>query len=512
MSIRQDADTSARSKTIAKNTGALYLRMVVLMVVTLYTSRVVLRQLGIVDFGINNVVAGFVSILAFFTSGLSNATQRYLSLGIGQGNDGNTRLYFRQSLSLLLVFAVVLVVVAETLGLWLVYTQLSIPPERFGAAVWTYQFAIVSMVCSVLQVAFLSDIIANERMGMYAYIGLFEAFARLAIAYLLSIGTGDKLIFFAFLSAAVSVFTLGIYVVYTRRSFAECRMGWVWSSGLVREMLAFIGSTLFGCMAWSVGNQGMNVILNIFFGPVVNAARGIAVQVSAAIDRFSSSLITASAPQIIKSYAEHNSPYMIGIIEKVSKFSFFLSCTLALPILWQTGFILRVWLGEVPSYAIVFTQLMVADSLINVFAQPLTIAANATGHIRGVQIYGRCITLLSLPVGYGVLALSGDAVMAFYVILAADVLYWGYCLGCVHRLIGMEISHYLRGALGPSAVFFVAAMAVCWCVRQIVSPGGWGSVAVMTASSVVACVLIGYLLLSRAERQFVTDFVRRKTK
>ena len=172
MSIRQDADTSARSKTIAKNTGALYLRMVVLMVVTLYTSRVVLRQLGIVDFGINNVVAGFVSILAFFTSGLSNATQRYLSLGIGQGNDSNTRLYFRQSLSLLLVFAVVLVVVAETLGLWLVYTQLSIPPERFGAAVWTYQFAIVSMVCSVLQVAFLSDIIANERMGMYAYIGL----------------------------------------------------------------------------------------------------------------------------------------------------------------------------------------------------------------------------------------------------------------------------------------------------------------------------------------------------
>lgn len=512
MPTRQDTSTSARSKTIAKNTGALYLRMMVLMVVTLYTSRVVLRQLGIVDFGINNVVAGFVSILAFFTSGLSNAAQRYLSLGIGQGDDSNTSLYFRQSLSLLFVFAAVLVVVAETLGIWLVYTQLSIPPERFGAAVWTYQFAIVSMVCSVLLVAFLSDIIANERMGMYAYIGLFEAFARLAIAYLLSIGSGDKLIFFAFLSAAVSVLTLGFYVVYTRRSFAECRIGWVWNTGLVREMLAFIGSTLFGCMAWSVGNQGMNVILNIFFGPVVNAARGIAVQVSAAIDRFSSSLITASGPQIIKSYAEHNSPYMIGIIEKVSKFSFFLSCTLALPILWQTGFILRVWLGEVPSYAIVFTQLMVADSLINVFAQPLTIAANATGHIRGVQIYGRCITLLSLPVGYGVLALSGDAVQAFYVILAADVLYWGYCLGSVHRLISMGMAHYLRGTIGPSAAYFVATMAVCWGVRQVVGPGGWGSFAVMTTSSVAACIVIGYLMLSSTERKFVTDFIRRRTK
>ena len=173
---------------------------------------------------------------------------------------------------------------------------------------------------------------------------------------------------------------------------------------------------------------------------------------------------------------------------------------------------MRVWLGEVPSYGIVFTQLLVVDSLINVFAQPLTIAANATGNIRGVQIYGRCITLLSLPVGYGVLALSGDAVMAFYVILIADMLYWVYCIGCVHRLIRMEISHYLRGAVGSSAVFFVAAMAVCWGVRQMVSPGGWGSFAIMTTSSVMACMLIGYLLLSRAERQFVTNFIRRKTK
>lgn len=512
MSTQQDSSTSARSKTIAKNTGALYLRMIVLLVVTLYTSRVVLRQLGIVDFGIYNVVAGFVSMLVFFTSSVSNAAQRYLSLGLGEHNTSKTKTYFQQTLSLLLAMTVIIVIVAETFGLWMVYNKLSIPPTRFDAAMWTYQLALISVICTVLQVVFLADIIANERMAMYAYIGLFEAFARLAIAYLLSISAGDKLIFYSILYAAVSVLTLVFYIVYTRHSFAECRIGWIWSNDLVKEMLSFIGSTMFGCLAWSASYQGINVILNIFFGPVVNAARGIAVQVSSAIDRFSSSLVTASAPQIIKSYAENDNSYMISIIEKASKFSFFLSATIGLPIIWQTSFILRVWLDEVPSYAIVFTQLMVIDSLINVFAQPLTIAANATGHIKGIQIYGRCITLLSLPVGYAVLTLSGNAVMAFYVILVADILYWIFCLGSVHRLIKLEISHYLRRTVCPSVAFFTFTMAVCWVVCLTVNPGEWGSFAVITISSLIACVLIGYLLLSKSERQFVTDFIRRKIK
>ena len=510
MSTRQDSRISARSKTIAKNTGALYFRMIVLLVVTLYTSRIVLHQLGIVDFGINNVVAGFVSILAFFTSGLSNATQRYLSLGIGKGNNAHTNLYFKQSLSLLLVFAIAIIIVAETLGLWLVYTRLTIPPERFCAAIWTYQFALVSMVCSILQVAFLSDIIANERMGMYACIGLFEAFARLVIAYLLSYSMGDKLIFYGFLSAVVSVLTLGFYIAYTRCNFAECHIGWIWNAGLVKEMLSFIGSTLFGCMAWSVGNQGMNILLNIFFGPAINAARGIAVQVSAAIDRFSSSLVTASAPQIIKSYAENDHSYMLGIIEKSSKFSFFLSATLALPVIWQTDYILHIWLGELPPYATIFTQLLVIDSLVNVFVQPLTIAANATGHIRSIQIYGRCITLMSLPIGYGLLMLSDNALMAFYVILAADILYLLYCLGCVHRLINMRISHYLRKAVWPSSAFFVVAMAICWTAIQLFQPSGLSGLVMITATSVTACIITGYALLDHSERQFVKAFIKRK--
>lgn len=228
---------------------------------------------------------------------------------------------------------------------------------------------------------------------MYAYIGLFEACGRLVIAFLLAIGNCDKLILFSALSATVSILTLMSYMLYDRISFQECRISWIWQSNLVKEMLRFIGYTMFGCLAWSVSNQGINIVLNIFFGPAINAARAIAIQVSSTTDRFSSSLITAAVPQIIKSYAEKDVNYMTNIIEKASKFAFFLACTIAVPIIWETEYILHIWLGQVPEYTVVFTRLLVVDSLINIFFQPLSTAANATGRIKNIQIYGRLITL-----------------------------------------------------------------------------------------------------------------------
>lgn len=268
----------------------------------------------------------------------------------------------------MVIFSVVIFILAETVGLWMVYTQLSIPASRLDAAVWAYHFAIISVVCSILQVPFLAAIIANERMKIYAYIGLFEACGRLVIAFLLAIGNCDKLILFSALSATVSILTLMSYMLYDRISFQECRISWIWQSNLVKEMLQFIGYTMFGCLAWSVSNQGINIVLNIFFGPAINAARAIAIQVSSTTDRFSSSLITAAVPQIIKSYAEKDVNYMTNIIEKASKFAFFLACTIAVPIIWETEYILHIWLGQVPEYTVVFTRLLVVDSLINIFS------------------------------------------------------------------------------------------------------------------------------------------------
>lgn len=507
MSLTQ---TSEKSKRIANNTGAIYIRMIVVMLVTLYTSRVVLQQLGVIDFGINNVVAGIVSLLAFFSSSLSNAAQRYLSIGLGEHNTPKTRLYFRQSFSLMVIFSVAIFVLAETVGLWMVYTQLSIPASRLDAAVWAYHFAVVSVVCSILQVPFLAAIIANERMKMYAYIGLFESFARLVIAFLLAIGNCDKLILFSALSATVSILTLMSYILYDRISFQECRISWIWQSNLVKEMLRFIGYTMFGCLAWSVSNQGMNIVLNIFFGPAINAARAIALQVSATIDRFSSSLITAAAPQIIKSYAEKDINYMTSIIEKVSKFSFFLACTMAVPIIWETEYILHIWLGQVPDYTVVFTRLLVVDSLINIFFQPLSTAANATGRIKNIQIYGRFITLAALPIGYIALSYSANPLLAIFAIIATDLAFCGYCLIDIHKQIDLNIAHYIRHSVCPPLILLVTSMTVCWIMRTYTDLDGFMRFVLTSATSILSCLATALLLLSPSERNYLKSFIHKK--
>lgn len=503
-------DTSEKSKRIAKNTGAIYVRMMILMLTTLYTSRIVLQQLGVIDFGINNVVAGIVALLAFYTSSLSNASQRYLSIGLGENDTQKTKLYFKQCLSLMVIFSAIILLLAESVGLWLVCTKLSIPCARLGAATWTYHFAILSMICSILQVPFMAEIIANERMKMYAHIGLFEGVARLAIAYLLAIGTDDKLILYGVLSALVSILTLGLYIIYSRMTFAECRISWIWNWQLVKEMLRFISYTMFGCLAWSASNQGINIILNIFFGPAINTARGIALQVCAAIDRFASSLMTASAPQIIKSYAERDIAYMTAIIEKTSKFAFFLSCAIAVPLICETTFILRIWLGTVPDYTVLFTRLLIIDSLINIAFQPLTTAANATGRIKGIQVYGRCITLLALPISYALLSLYHNPMLAIYTVIATDVLYGAYCLANIHQQIGLSITLYLRHSVWPSAVLFGISMGACWIVYAHSGTGGFISFALTTMVGIISCAMVGYLLLTTTERAYIRTLIKKK--
>ena len=500
---------SEKSKRIAKNTGAIYIRMTVIMLATLYTSRIVLQQLGVIDFGIYNVVAGVVALLTFCTSSLANASQRYMSIGLGENDTVKTKLYFQQSLSLMTVFSVFILVMAESIGLWIVSTQLSIPSTRIGAAAWAYQFAVVSAVCSVIQVPFMAEIIVNEKMKMYAHIGLFEAFARLAIAYLLAISSGDKLIVYSALYAGVSICTLAYYIIYDRITFAECRFGWVWCHKLVHEMLRFIGYTVLGSLAWRATYQGTNVILNIFFGPAINTARGIALQVSTVIDRFSSSMMTAAAPQIIKSYAERDIAYMTSVIEKASKFSFFLSCAISMPIIWETRYILHIWLGDVPDYTVIFTRLLVIDSLVNIFFQPLATAANATARIKGIQFYGRLITLSALPVGYLVLYLFHNPILAICVILATDILYWGYCLIDIHHQIQLGIIHYLRHSVCPAFILFASSLTACWTVHTYACNSGFPSLILITLTAATSCIGIGYLLITKTERAYIWALIKR---
>ncbi|RGD15122.1 hypothetical protein DW665_17225, partial [Parabacteroides sp. AM25-14] len=357
--------TSENNKRIAKNTLFLYMRMLLIMGVTLYTSRVVLQVLGVEDFGIYNVVGGVVSIISFFISSLSNVSQRYMNIGLGKQDIQEVEHAFRQSFTLMWMLSTMLLLFGETFGLWFVYNKLVIPPDRMVAALWVYQFSLVSVLSAINQVPLMGAIVAHEKMNMYAYLGLFEAFARLLIAYLLKVSaTFDSLILYGMLTALVSVITWLFYAVYCVRSFSECKLRFYWDLSLVKDMSRFIGQNLFGCFAWSAGIQGTNILLNLFFGPAVNAARAVSVQVSAVVTRFTENIMTAVKPQIIKSYASGDREYMIVLIEKSSKYAYFLAALFAIPVMIEIEFILKVWLGQVPEHTVAFTRLVLCESLI----------------------------------------------------------------------------------------------------------------------------------------------------
>lgn len=504
-------DNAANSKRIAKNTAMLYVRMFVLMIVSLYTSRVVLNALGVEDFGIYNVVAGFVSILAFFTSSLSNASQRYLSIGLGKDDIEATRVAFRQSHSLMLLFSAGALVLGETVGLWFVCNKLVIPPSRLTAALWIFQFALVSTVCSVVQVSFTAAIVAREKMGMYAYLGIFEAVARLAIAFALQWAASvDHLILYGCLTALVSVITLAFHMVYCYRQFPETSCRTCWRKKLVKEMGAFISANLFGCFAWSAGVQGTNVILNLFFGPVVNAARGIAVQVNSVVVRFTENVMTAMKPQIIKSYASGDMDYMKMLILRSSKYMALLAAFIAMPIMFEARFVLGIWLGQVPDYTVAFVRLVLIEQLISVLVPPLWIAANATGDIKRNQVYGRMFTLAALPVSYVLLLVVRNPMVPMVVLIASTFCYWLYNLYDIKRQIGLDVPDYFRSAIRPLAVFVALLAATCTVPVLICGDDSLLRFVLEAVATVAAAVASLFVVFDRNERAFFKRTIKKR--
>ena len=503
--------TSENNKCIAKNTALLYVRMFFIMAVTLYTSRVVLRVLGVEDFGIFNIVAGFVSMLAFFTSSLSNVSQRYLSLGLGCKDIERTTQCFRQSFTLLTGISVMVLIAGETVGLWFVCNKLVIPPSRYEAALWVYQFALVSVVSSIMQVPFLADIIAREKMGIYAYVGIFEAVSRLLIVYVLLMASVDALILYGLLTAVVSVLTWCFYAGYCFRYFPESKCTFYWDRFLAREMSKFVGYNLFGCFAFSAGVQGTNVILNLFFGPVVNAARGIATQISAVVARFSENVMTAVKPQIIKSYASGERAYMLQLVERSSKYSFFLAAFIALPVLFETDYVLRLWLGQVPDYTVQFARLTLCEQLVGVLIPPLWIAANATGKIKNNQVYGRLFVLSALPVSYLLLCLYPLPALPMVVLVFAQIGYWVYCVYDIHKQVGLDFRRYGCKVVFPILIQLLVMGTVGWGVVSLMDSTFLRCVSVALATFVCG-LLACYLLLERNERTFFKNLIITKIK
>ncbi len=501
------------NKRIAKNTGALYIRMLLVMLVTLYTSRVILETLGVEDFGIYNIVGGFVSILSFFSSSLSNVTQRYLNIKLGERDIIGANHIFCQSIVLFAFFSFLLLIVGETIGLWFVENKLVIPAERQYAAWWIFQFSLITTVLAILQIPFISVIVARERMGVYAYIGVFEAVSRLSIAYaLLLVDNSDKLILYGGLLAFVQILILIYYAGYCFFMFPECRFYFYWENVLVKKMGSFISYNLFGCFAWAVSVQGVNIVLNLFFGPTMNAARAISVQVNAAVVSFTESIITAIKPQVIKSYAKGEYSNMYELIEKSSKFSFFLILLLSTPILFQTEFILNIWLNNVPDFTILFVRLIVIESLIYSFVPPLWIAINATGRIKNSQTYGRLLTFSVLPASYLLLKFYLIPWIPFVLFIIAQLMYFIYNLNDVSRQIGLNVNAYIKLVIYPSMKVLLNVILVLFIIRYILGFSKMNSIVEIVLSLLVVVLSVCLFGVDKNERHYISLFVKKILK
>lgn len=407
-------DTSANSKRIAKNTLLLYFRMLLTIVVGLYSSRVVLNTLGVSDYGVYNVVGGIVAMLSFLNSALTAASQRFIAFELGCGNTSKLKKIFCTSVTIHTTLAVIIFVIAETIGLWFVNTHLNIDEGRMVAANWVYQFSIFTFILTVLSVPYNSCIVAHEHMNAFAYISILEVTLKLFIVYLLLVINYDKLITYGILVFAVALVVRLTYGIYCKRHFEECTYHFNFDRKLFKEMFSFAGWSVIGNLGFSFKDQAANVILNLFFGTIVNAARGVALQVNGIIAGFSTNFMMALNPQITKQYASGDVESSMKLVYSGSRYSFYLLAFIAIPVMINLDYLLKLWLGTVPEYTSDFLFLALVAALINSIAQPLVTALQATGKIKVFQILICIVMLCELPLAYLILYLGGKPYMAMY--------------------------------------------------------------------------------------------------
>lgn len=451
--------TNQKYKRMAKNAGMLYIRMLLTMAVTLYTSRVVLQTLGVDDFGIYHVVAGFVTMLGFLNSAMSSATQRFLAFELGKAGDKDVRGIFSMSLNIHILIAVLVLILGETVGLWFVKNQLTIPAERMIAAEWVFHFALLSFMVTIVSVPYNALIIAHERMSVFAWVSIIDVMLKLLIVFMLAWFGMDKLTLYAVLSLAVVFIIFMVYRSYCKSRFTESRFRLYWDKQLFNIMLSYTGWNLWGNIAGVMSGQGVNVLLNIFFGPSVNAARAIAMQISGALNSFVQNLQAAINPQIIKSYAAGDMSYMHRLVCYGAKYNFFVLLLLSLPVLNNVEEILSVWLGVVPEGTAIFAQLVICTILIDSLSPSLMTAAQATGHIKLYQFVVGGILLLNVPASYIILKAGGAPQTVFYVAIILSVIALLARIQLISKLVNMKKSKYIADALVPvasvSALVFV---------------------------------------------------------
>lgn len=492
--------------------------MLLTMAVGLFTSRVVLQQLGVNDYGIYNVVGGIVTMFTMVSGAMTTAISRFLNFELGKGNTEKLRSVFSTSIFIQAGLAIVVLVLIETVGVWFLNEKLRIAPQRLWAANWVLQCSALTFVVNMLSVPYTAAIIAHERMRAFAYISIVEALLKLAVAFMLFQALFDSLVAYAVLTAAAALVVRWIYSFYCKRNFQESRLEWKFNRGLVKEMTTFSGWNFIGSSSAILRDQGVNVLLNLFFGTAVNAAQGVAVQVNSLITRFTSNFMIAVNPQIVKLYANDQKEEMLNLVRESSRFSFYLLLFLSLPVIFETQIILDLWLGKnVPTYAVSFIRLVLLVSMSESLSMPLQFANHATGNIKTYQLIVGGLQLLNFPIAWIGLRLGFSPNSVYVIALIISQFAFFARLVILRKKLGLRVRTFITKVyMNVLAVGFCAAIIpivyAIWATRG--NEQTWSQV-VFTIILCLACSAASTMFIglnANERRTLLTKLTHRKGK
>jgi len=501
---------SDNNKRLAKNTIVLYIRTIVLMLVSLYTSRVVLDVLGVDDYGIYNVVGGAIAMFSVVSGSISNAISRFITFELGKGDLKKLKEVFVSSVNIQIGISVIVFLLGETFGLWFLNTYMNIPVERLPAANWVLHCSLLAFVINLLSLPYNSCIIAHEHMTAFAYIGILDAALRLIVVLILPIFSVDKLMIYSVLIVLAALLVRIVYTIYCKLHFPECEYYLSYNKSLICEMAGFSGWQFLTNTCWIVNTQGINVLSNIFFGVRINAARGVAAQVEGAVMTFVNNFMTAINPQLVKSYAQHDTERFFSLICRGAKFSYFMLLLIALPIIMETEFILGIWLKQVPDFSVLFVRLSIIAAIMNMLGNTGVAACMATGDLKRYSIIISAVGYTVFPITWITFYLGMPAESAYVIFIIIYLLIIFVRLYVMKGLLNFPPMMYIRKVL--LVIMPVSLVAVILPYLSLyVMDDSLIRFLIVTMLCVVSTSVAAYLIgLTSNEKKFFVSYILKK--
>ena len=494
----------SRNKRIAHNTLMLYIRMILVMGITLYTSRIVLKELGVENYGIYNVVGGVVAMFNLLVGSLRAATQRFITFELGKSENRQLKRIFSASVTIHFIISIVIFILAESIGIWFLNTQMNIPVERMVAANWVFQCSVFTFIINLISVPYNAAIIAYEKMSVFAYISVVEVILSLIIVYLLALTNYDKLIVYALLLLSVAFIIRLIYVKFCASCLSECKFSFLWDKLLFREMFSFIGWNFIGAGSGVLMTQGVNIVLNIFCGVTINAARGIAYQVSGVVQGFVQNFQMAMNPQITKLYASGERQAMLSLVFRGSRFSFYLLLMVVIPVLLNTSYILKLWLTVVPENTDMFLRLVLIMSLIHSMAGSLVTAIQATGRIKKFQICIALVMLMDIPLSYCLLKFGYASYSVMYIAIFTTIIGLFVRLWILKQSLSISLTAYMKQVVLKNLLIFILSFFIpFYCCSDATN---FGELVLYTLGLLIyVASIIFFTGLQKNERKFLSE-------